>query len=83
VEETDEVMLMTDSGKIIRMPIEGVSVISRNTQGVKLMGMAPGERMAGAARLVEQEEDDGETEDDAADMPDEDAGESDDADNQE
>jgi DNA gyrase subunit A len=49
-------MLMTDSGKIIRMPIEGISVISRNTQGVKLMGMAPDERMAGAARLAEQEE---------------------------
>jgi len=61
VEETDEVMLMTDSGKIIRMPIEGVSVISRNTQGVKLMGMAPDERIAGAARLVEQEEESEET----------------------
>ena len=59
VEETDEVMLMTDSGKIIRMAIEGVSVISRNTQGVKLMGMAPGERMVGAARLAEQEEESG------------------------
>ena len=56
VEETDEAMLMTDSGKIIRMPIESVSVISRNTQGVKLMGMAPKERMVGAARLAEQEE---------------------------
>jgi DNA gyrase subunit A len=79
VEETDGVMLMTDSGKIIRMPIEGVSVISRNTQGVKLMGMAPGERMAGAARLAEQEEDDadvdgGETPDDAGGEPSEDAG---------
>ena len=56
VEETDEVMLMTDSGKIIRMPIKGLSVISRNTQGVRLMGMEPGERMVGAVRLAEQEE---------------------------
>jgi DNA gyrase subunit A len=63
VEETDEVMLMTDGGKIIRMPIESVSVISRNTQGVKLMGMASEERMVGAARLAEQEEAEQEEED--------------------
>ena len=60
VEETDEMMLMTDSGKIIRMPIKGISVISRNTQGVKLMGLEVGERIAGAARLAEQENGDGE-----------------------
>jgi DNA gyrase subunit A len=68
VEETDEVMLITDSGKIIRMPIKGLSVISRNTQGVRLMGMEPGERMMGAARLAEQEDvaelEDAETEED-------------------
>ncbi|MBW2367484.1 MAG: DNA gyrase subunit A [Deltaproteobacteria bacterium] len=34
VEESDEAMLMTDTGKIIRMPMSGISVISRNTQGV-------------------------------------------------
>ncbi len=55
VEETDEVMLMTDSGKIIRMPIKGISVISRNTQGVRLMGLEAGERIAGAARVAEKE----------------------------
>ena len=56
VEEDDDLMLMTDSGILIRMPIKGISVISRNTQGVKLIGMASGERVAGAARLVEKEE---------------------------
>ena len=54
VEEDDDLMLMTDSGKIIRMPIRGISVISRNTQGVKLMGMEPEERVVGAARLAEK-----------------------------
>jgi DNA gyrase subunit A len=34
VEEDDDLMLMTNTGKIIRMPIKGISVISRNTQGV-------------------------------------------------
>ena len=53
-EEDDELMLMTDIGKIIRMRISGISVISRNTQGVTLMGMEPGERVVGAARLAEK-----------------------------
>jgi len=56
VEEENDLMLMTNSGKIIRMPIEGISVISRNTQGVTLMGLAVGERIVGAARLAEKEE---------------------------
>ncbi len=56
VEEENDLMLMTDIGKIIRMSIKGISVISRNTQGVKLMGLEAGERVVGAARLAEKEE---------------------------
>jgi len=55
VEEDDGLMLMKDTGKIIRIPIGGVSVISRNTQGVTLMGMEPGEKVASVARLGEKE----------------------------
>jgi DNA gyrase subunit A len=58
VNDEDEVMLMTNIGKIIRMPIQGISVISRNTQGVKLMDMEPRERLVSAARLAEKEEPD-------------------------
>jgi DNA gyrase subunit A len=56
VEEDDDLMLITNGGKIIRMPIKGVNVISRNTQGVKLINVAPGERAVGAARLAEIED---------------------------
>ncbi len=56
VEEDDDLMLMTDHGKLIRIPIKGVSEISRNTMGVKLIGMEPSEKVAGAARLAEKEE---------------------------
>ncbi|MEE8540753.1 MAG: DNA gyrase subunit A [Desulfobacterales bacterium] len=56
VDDDDELMLMTNSGKIIRMPIQGISVISRNTQGVKLIGMAPGEHVVGAASLAEKDD---------------------------
>jgi len=54
VDEDDEMMLMTDAGKILRMPIAGMSVISRNTQGVKLMGRETGERVVGVVRLAEK-----------------------------
>jgi DNA gyrase subunit A len=42
---------------LIRMAVKGISVISRNTQGVKLIGMESHEKVAGAARLAEKEED--------------------------
>ena len=56
VEDDDDLMLMTDFGKLIRMPIEGISVIGRNTQGVKLIETIAGERVIGAARLAEKDE---------------------------
>ena len=61
VEEDDDLMLMTNSGKIIRMPIKGISIISRNTQGVKLININPGEKVIGAAGLAEKEEEKGNT----------------------
>ena len=56
VEEENDLMLMTNSGKLIRMPIKGISVISRNTQGVKLMDLDSTEMVVGAARLAENED---------------------------
>jgi DNA gyrase subunit A len=56
VEEDDELMLMTNTGKVIRMSTKDISVISRNTQGVKLMGLESDERVVGAARLAEKED---------------------------
>ncbi|MGD8653337.1 MAG: DNA gyrase C-terminal beta-propeller domain-containing protein, partial [Desulfobacterales bacterium] len=56
VSDDDDLMLMTNIGKVIRMQINTISVISRNTQGVKLMGMDADERVVGAARLAEKED---------------------------
>jgi DNA gyrase subunit A len=53
VTDEDDVMLVTSRGKIIRIPVKDVSVIGRNTQGVRLIAMDPGERVASAARLAE------------------------------
>lgn len=63
VDEDDDLMLMTNGGKLIRIPIKDVSVLSRNTQGVKLIGMDPGEKIVGVAGLAEvEEEEEGEEE---------------------
>jgi DNA gyrase subunit A len=56
VSDEDDLMLMTNIGKVIRMQVNSISVISRNTQGVKLMGMDADERVVGAARLAEKED---------------------------
>jgi DNA gyrase subunit A len=55
VTDEDEVMLITNHGKIIRMKITGITVIGRNTQGVKLIGVGQGEKVVGVARLAEKE----------------------------
>jgi len=63
VDEDDELMLMSDSGKLIRIAVNGISIISRNTQGVKLVEMMPKEKVAGVARLAEKENYEDEEED--------------------
>ncbi|OQY10912.1 MAG: DNA gyrase subunit A, partial [Desulfobacteraceae bacterium 4572_187] len=55
VDDDDDLMLMADTGKLIRMSVSQISVISRNTQGVKLIGLFPEEKVAGVARLAEKE----------------------------
>jgi DNA gyrase subunit A len=57
VTDDDDIMLITDGGKVIRTPVKGISVIGRNTQGVRLIDLADGEKVVGVARLAEKEED--------------------------
>jgi DNA gyrase subunit A len=54
--DTDDVMIVTDGGKIIRMAVGEIRVIGRNTQGVRLIGLEEKERVASIARLAEKEE---------------------------
>jgi DNA gyrase subunit A len=57
VDDNDEIMMVTDKGKLIRTAIDGIKTISRNTQGVRLINLAKGEALIGIARLPEEEED--------------------------
>jgi DNA gyrase subunit A len=54
----NDLMLITDQGKILRLPVSGVSVIGRNTQGVTLMVTEPEERIVAVAKLAEKDDDD-------------------------
>ncbi len=56
VSEENDLMLITDQGKIIRMAVTGSSVIGRNTQGVKLMVTEEQERIVAVARLAEKDD---------------------------
>jgi len=58
VTEDDQLMLVTNKGKIIRLRIKDIRVIGRNTQGVRLIDLEEGERVVSLARLAEKEEDD-------------------------
>jgi len=58
VTDENDLMLITDQGKIIRMPVAGFSVIGRNTQGVRVMVTEETERIVAVARLAEKEETD-------------------------
>jgi DNA gyrase subunit A len=56
VTDDDQLMLVTNIGKIIRLRVKDIRVIGRNTQGVHLIGLEEGERVVSLARLAEKEE---------------------------
>ena len=52
----DNVMLITSTGKIIRLRFDDIRVIGRNTQGVRLIDVEEGERVMALALLAEEED---------------------------
>ncbi|MBW1828076.1 MAG: DNA gyrase subunit A, partial [Deltaproteobacteria bacterium] len=53
VSDLDQLMIITDHGKIIRLRVADISVIGRNTQGVKLINLGEGEKVIGVAKVIE------------------------------
>jgi DNA gyrase subunit A len=53
VTDPDELMIITEQGKIIRLKVADISVIGRNTQGVKLIDLAEGEKAVAVAKVIE------------------------------
>ena len=64
VSDDNDLMVITDNGKILRVPVSGFSVIGRNTQGVKLITTEEKEKVVAVAKLAEKEEDELEDETD-------------------
>ncbi|HET9334533.1 MAG TPA: DNA gyrase subunit A [Gemmatimonadota bacterium] len=59
VVEQDELMIVTTGGIIIRLPIQGIRVMGRATQGVRLINLETGHKVGDVARVVLEEEGEG------------------------
>lgn len=57
VSENDEIMLLTHHGQAVRTRVNEVRVIGRTTQGVRLINLAPGDKLIGITKVVEVDED--------------------------
>ena len=68
VDEAEDILLITDDGTLIRMPVSSISTLGRNTQGVRLMRVEEGCRVVCVARAEAEEE---ESEEDSDEAPDE------------
>ena len=56
IEESDQLMLVTDSGKLIRCPVDDVRIAGRRTQGVRLFRIEDSEQVVSVARVAEGED---------------------------
>ena len=56
VSEDEDIMLITDDGTIIRMPVDGISVIGRVSQGVRVMRVEDESRIVGVTATERDEE---------------------------
>ena len=56
VEESDQIMLVTDAGQLIRCPVDGIRIAGRSTQGVIVFDTAEGERVVSVEHIGEEGE---------------------------
>jgi DNA gyrase subunit A len=57
-DDNDEVMLISGGGTLVRTRVNEISVMGRNTQGVRLIALGNGEKLVGIERVVEVKDDD-------------------------
>jgi DNA gyrase subunit A len=55
VREDDEIMLITTLGMVVRVPVKGISIIGRSTQGVKLIDLKKDDKLTAVASVVAKE----------------------------
>jgi DNA gyrase subunit A len=59
VDDSQDLMFITDQGKLLRTSVGNIRVIGRNTQGVRFMVLEESERIVAVAQLAEKDDDDG------------------------
>lgn len=64
VTDQDDLMVITEGGKVIRMSCSGIRTMGRNTQGVRIMRLDSSEAIAAVTRVVNDDEDEGGEEED-------------------
>jgi DNA gyrase subunit A len=57
VQDEDEIMLISNAGTLVRTRVHEISVLGRNTQGVRLISLHNGEKLVGVERIVEVQDD--------------------------
>ncbi len=67
VEDSDQILLVTDAGQLIRVPVSQIRVAARNTQGVTIFRTAQDEHVVSVERLADSGGDDNQGEDSGAD----------------
>jgi DNA gyrase subunit A len=55
VKPTDQIMLVTDGGTLIRCPVDGIRIAGRATRGVRIVNVSDGERVVSAIRIGEDD----------------------------
>ena len=58
VEESDQIMLVSDGGKLIRVPVAGIRIAGRSTKGVTIFDTAENEKVVSVERISESEDED-------------------------
>jgi DNA gyrase subunit A len=56
VVDNDDLMIITQKGVLIRQPVKNIATIGRNTQGVKLIKLDEGDKIAAVTRVVDEDE---------------------------
>jgi DNA gyrase subunit A len=56
VRESDQIMLVTDGGTLIRCPVDGIRIAGRATRGVRIVNVSEGERVVSAIRIGEEDD---------------------------
>ncbi len=69
VASTDQIMLVSDGGQVIRVPVEGIRFASRATKGVTVFKTAEGEKVVSVERISDASDEDGEGEAEAPAQP--------------